>query len=173
MAAARSMVSGRVGPVLATRLGLALVGALLLLALALPWGTTATGPGTPGFYTPGSCTVDPYDGSMFCTGGFIGPGFPGLPGSAVTGFQQPVRVLLVAGLVLCWWGVRRARAGAGGSRAVWIGLAVAAAGGLTRSTGVVSVVGSGRLAYLAAIALAALAVRNLQAVPDPPTGGRR
>lgn len=84
---------------------LTLAAVALLLALGLPWGVV--GPETDyvaGWIAPSYCTVDS-DGWMWCTPGFISPGFtvPG-QGAAYAGFQTSARFTIVlAALLMVHW----------------------------------------------------------------------
>lgn len=70
---------------------------LIVLALGLPW-TADTLDYIPGWMTPSFCTSD-LDGSVWCTGGYISPGFV-TGASALSGASSVARVFLVAALAL-------------------------------------------------------------------------
>ena len=134
---------------------LLVAGALALLSLGLPWGST---PGVPGAVHPGGTTVVvDADGSIdlrFEPSWYV----PGLAGHTVSGADHTMRVTAAAGALLVFVGVRRAR-----RRLVVIGLAVAA---LALPIGLGGGAGSGRAVYGLAIAVAAV---TLLRRPSPST----
>jgi len=91
-----------------------LVAALLVvLSLGLPW-TTSTQTYVPGWMAPSMC-VPSADGTIWCSGAFISPGF--MTGSAaLSGAGSVARVFLIGALVLILVAWTR-----GESR--WLGLA--------------------------------------------------
>ena len=124
---------------------LLVAGALALLSLGLPWGTT---PGAPGAVVPGgTAVVVNADGSIdlrFDPSWYV----PGLAAHTVSGADHTMRVTGAAGALLVFAGVRRAR-----RTLVVAGLAVAA---LALPIGLSGGTGSGRAVYGLAIAIAAL-----------------
>lgn len=73
----------------------------LLLALGLPWGVV--GPESEyiaGWVAPSYCTIDS-DGWMWCTPGFVSPGYT-VPGQGATyaGFQTSARFTIVLAVLL-------------------------------------------------------------------------
>lgn len=91
---------------LRTRPALTALGALLvLIALGLPW-SAAEGVWVHGFITPSTC-IPTADGDMWCSGGFVSPGFM-VGGGIAAGMDTGARVFLVGALVLVAFAVHRA-----------------------------------------------------------------
>lgn len=74
------------------------LGAFLVLAsLGLPWSTSESVQ-IPGFVTPSTC-IPTADGTMWCSPGFMSPGWV-VGGGTAHGVDVPARVFLVAALLL-------------------------------------------------------------------------
>lgn len=115
---------GRRPRVGATRCFALAAGAVILVGLALPWGDVASTQYVPGYFISGFCSTDYYDGTLDCTPGYVAPGLPMQSSYSISGFGQPVRVLVVAAAVLAVLAVRR-----GSSRLLKVATVIALAGG--------------------------------------------
>lgn len=146
-------------PALSARAGrsgalLAIAAAAAVLALMLPWSSSADGGYVPGWFVPGSCvTVYDYDGwpSMECTTGTISPGFYVAGVGAAGGKDTAVRVVIAAVVALVVL-ARRRRSARLGTVAVLAAVAGLTLGGLLPRPG--------QLAYLAGVALLAAALHR-------------
>lgn len=147
---------GRRPRVGATRCFALAAGAVILVGLALPWGDVASTQYVPGYFISGFCSTDYYDGTLDCTPGYVAPGLPMQSSYSISGFGQPVRVLVVAAAVLAVLAVRR-----GSFRLLKVATVIALAGGVVRSGDIPLTVSTGRVGYLLGVVLAALALRTL------------
>lgn len=79
------------------RVAVVVAGLLIVLALGLPW-TSDTSEYVPGWMSPSVC-IPTNDGLIWCSGGFLSPGY--MVGSgAASGAASTARVFLVGALAL-------------------------------------------------------------------------
>jgi hypothetical protein len=142
---------------------LALAGALAVLALGLPWQRV---PLSPGISYPGAVYVFPDVNTSTPDIGIIPPIYiPTVGGYTIPGTGHAMRLTALAAALLLWFAVRR-----GLRRIAWLALAVAA---IALPLGVNhGAVMPGRIAYLAALVAAALALGLLR-LPRRLAAGRR
>ncbi|WP_188943757.1 hypothetical protein [Nakamurella endophytica] len=117
----------------------------MLASLGLPWQRGGIKPGFDWAWNPGYCTVT-WDGYSRCTTWDLVPDVAYKAVGPIPGTQLPVRVLVVATVVLLWAGWRRAaRAAAGAGLALGVGAVLIGGASVT----------SGRLLFVVALALLA------------------
>lgn len=79
------------------RVAALVAGLLIVLSLGLPW-TPDTSQYVPGWMSPSIC-MPSTDGTIWCSGGFVSPGYM-IGSSAASGASSIARVFLVGALVL-------------------------------------------------------------------------
>jgi hypothetical protein len=145
---------GRIALPIAVRRRLFLAAGLTVVALCLPWSPARAGSYLHGWYAPGSC-ISVYDSDGYatldCTPGYVTPGWF-TPGTAMQpGYATDLRIIVLVAVAALLVGLRRS------SPALQQGALLVAVAGLALNLAPQS----GQLVYAVAVALAAIALRQL------------